>query len=93
MNEWKSKVSARALIESVDKTELKHCAFVALAVAMDPDVTGLANDVVQRNKASIVTDAARWALQHIRCSREERTRQLYAIFYSSKLVESRTDTV
>ena len=87
--EWQKLLSARSLIESYEMSELKHCALVAMGVQMDSQITDLVHRYTSRKKQTIVTEAAVWVEQHINCPREERTRQLYALFYSGKLVQSR----
>lgn len=86
---WRKLITGRSLIESHEAIELKHCALVALGVQMDNQLADLIQRFTARKKQTLITEAARWVEQHISCPREERTRQLYALFYSSKLVESR----
>jgi hypothetical protein len=89
LTEWHKLLSSRTLLESGDALELKHCALIAMGVQMDAQISSLNDRFLRKKKPSLLTDAAAWVQQHINCPREERTRQLYAIFYSGKLVESR----
>jgi hypothetical protein len=93
LTEWRKALNARTLIESNDALELKHCALIAMGVQMDPQIASLIERFLGKKKQSLLTEAAGWVEQHINCPREERTRQLYAIFYSGKLVESRQGDV
>ena len=93
LTEWHNLLTSRTLIESNDALELKHCALIAMGVQMDPQITSLLERFLRKKKQSLLTEAAVWVEQHINCPREERTRQLYAIFYSGKLVESRRGDV
>ena len=89
LGEWRKLVSTRNLIQSTDVSEMKHCALIALGVRVDPEIDDVVERLSQKKRQDLVVEAASWVKQHIACPREERTRQLYAIFYSGKLVESR----
>jgi hypothetical protein len=82
---------SRSLIESNESVELKHCTLVTLAVSVHAECTTLCERFVAKKKSPLLAEAAQWAQQHVQCSREERTRQLYAIFYSGKLIERRLE--
>ena len=66
-----------------------HCALIALGVRIHHEINDIVERLCQKKRQDLVVDAALWVKQHIACPREERTRQLYAIYYSGKLVESR----
>jgi len=88
---WTKHLVSRSLIESNESIELKHCTLVTLAVSVHPECTALSDRFITKKKTPLLAEAAHWAQQHVQCSREERTRQLYAIFYSGKLIERRLE--
>ena len=91
LSHWIKLLKTRSLLESDQSIELKHCALVTLAVTIHPECLVLSERYKPKKKSPLLAEAAQWAQQHINCSREERTRQLYAIFYSGKLIETRME--
>ncbi|MCA9557448.1 MAG: hypothetical protein H6704_01110 [Myxococcales bacterium] len=65
---------------------VRHCAAVALGIRLHRDAVPLfEKEIKRRLKHELVADACAWALQHMSCDREERTRQLYDIFFQGEL--------
>ena len=91
LDEWVKRLNARTLIESNENLELKHAYLVALGVCLHSDAAELSEKLLSRKRKVMLTDAAMWVRQHLECDREERTRQLYAIFYSGRLIVRRLD--
>ena len=91
LTDWLKLLGSRSLIESNESIELKHCAMITLAVCIHPNSHEIFEKYEQKRKTPMLLEAALWGRQHVGCSREERTRQLYAIFYSGKLIERRSE--
>lgn len=74
------------LIRSRGQDELRHCAVVALAIRLHRDlIPAFQKELDRRLKSELVAEAATWGLQHMQSDRDERTRQLYDIFFQGEL--------
>lgn len=66
--------------------ELRHCAAVALAVSMNAEAIPLFDKELHRRLGhELVLEACTWGLEHMKGGREQRTRQLYDIFFRGEL--------
>ncbi|MGK0357767.1 MAG: hypothetical protein ACI9U2_000044 [Bradymonadia bacterium] len=66
--------------------EARHCAAVALAVRLSPDVRPLfEKELGRRFKSEIVHEACAWGLGHMALEQKARTQQLYDLFYQGSL--------
>lgn len=69
---------------------VRHCAAVALGVGLHRQAAPLfEKELKRRLKSEIVVEGVQWAMQHLECDREERTRQLYDIFFANSLSSGR----
>ena len=83
---WVNQFNSNTLISTKGQEAERHCAAVALGIRLHRDALPMLNKEVHRRlKSVVVSEAAAWAIQHMACDREERTRQLYAIFYHGEL--------
>ncbi len=78
--------AAGGLLARKAQDEQRHCAAVALAIRLCKDALPLfEKELKRRVKHELVAQACAWGLQHVACDREQRTRQLYDIFYRGEL--------
>ena len=83
---WQSRFSASGLISSKQSEVERHCAAVALGIRMQrSELEMLTKETKKRFKSALVSEGASWAIQHMECSREERTKQLYDLFFYGRL--------
>lgn len=69
--------------------EMRHCAAVGLAIRLCRDAVPLfEKELKRRVRHELVAQACAWALQHMGCDREQRTQQLYDIFFRGELTTS-----
>ncbi len=65
---------------------VRHCAAVALGIRLNRDlVATFERELKRRLRHEQVAEACAWAIQHMQCDREERTRQLYDLFFQGEL--------
>ncbi len=66
--------------------EMRHCAAVGLGIRLHREAEPLLDrELKRRLRSELVAEACAWALQHFKCDREQRTRQLYDIFFKGTL--------
>lgn len=76
----------RSLLQRKESEEMRACAAVGLALRMHaPAVPLFEREIARKFQTEVVRDSAQWALQHVRQTREERTRQLYDILFKGTL--------
>ena len=69
--------------------EMRHCAAVGLAIRLCRDAVPLFDkELKKRVKHELVAQACAWALQHMGCDRDQRTQQIYDIFFRGELTTS-----
>ena len=69
---------------------LRHCAAVALGVGLHRmALPFFEKELKRRLKSELVIEAVEWAATHFDCTREERTRQLYDVFFAGTLAKAR----
>lgn len=79
------------LIRSRGQDELRHCAVVALAIRLHRDLApAFEKELGRRLKSELVVEAVEWAQTHMQADRDERTRQLYDIFFKGELTRGGT---
>ncbi len=85
-NRWLEQFNSNKLIATKGKEVERHCAAVALGICLCRDaVPLLEKESKRRLRSNLVAEGVVWALQHIECTREERTRQLYELFFYGRL--------
>ncbi|MGC6416075.1 MAG: hypothetical protein ACON3Z_03090 [Bradymonadia bacterium] len=83
---WVDLFKANALLSTKGQDAVRHCAAVAIGIIGHAEGFALLEKEAKRRlKYPLAAEGAVWAIQHMRCGREERTRQLYALFYSGEL--------
>ncbi len=83
---WFEQLNSNKLLATKGQEVERHCAAIALGISLYRDaVPLLEQESTRRLRAPLVTEGINWALQHIDCSREERTRQLYELFFYGRL--------
>tara|TARA_A100001015_G_C15043832_1_gene741893 strand:- start:2583 stop:4478 length:1896 start_codon:yes stop_codon:yes gene_type:complete len=83
---WIQQFKANALLSTKGQDATRHCAAIALGILLHRDsLKMLEKEAKRRLKYPLAAEAAVWAMQHMACTREERTRQLYDLFYHGKL--------
>ena len=83
---WLEQFKANALISTKGQDALRHCAAIALGIRVyQAGLSSLEKEVKRRLKYPLAAEGAAWAIQHMQCERDERTRQLYELFYHGKL--------
>lgn len=66
--------------------EARHCAAVALAIALHPGAPALFDkELGRRLKSEVVAEACRWGKRHMDLDQKTRTKQLYDLFYRGAL--------
>lgn len=86
---WIQIYESGGLIRSKAQDEARHCAAVALAIRLQRGcVPAFEKTLGRRLKSEVVVEATEWALQHMQHDREERTRQLYDIFFQGTLTRA-----
>jgi hypothetical protein len=81
-----SLLSERGLLKGKQHDEMRSCAAMALALRMHrPAVDLLRKEAGRTLGSDLMKSACAWGLQHMACDRQERTRQLYDIFYRGEL--------
>ncbi|MEE2757373.1 MAG: hypothetical protein VYA30_11985 [Myxococcota bacterium] len=84
---WLEQFRANALLSTKGQDALRHCAAVAIGIRVYQDgLSSLEKEVKRRLKYPLAAEGAAWAVQHMQCDRDERTRQLYELFYHGQLV-------
>ena len=74
------------LLARKSQDEVRHCAAVALAIRLCADALPLfEKELKRRVKHELVAQACAWGLQHVTCDRDQRTQQLYDIFFRGEL--------
>jgi len=70
--------------------QVRHCAAVALGVGLHRQAVPLfEKELKRRLRSDVVVEGVEWALNHLEGDREERTRQLYDIFFANSLASGR----
>ncbi|MEE2788699.1 MAG: hypothetical protein VX589_15280 [Myxococcota bacterium] len=83
---WQQRFSTSGLISSKQAEADRHCSAVALGIRMHRSaLDALTKETKKRFKSPLVSEGAQWAIQHMDCSREERTKQLYDLFFYGRL--------
>ena len=83
---WTDKFSTSGLLGTKQAEQDRHCAAIALGIRLHrPAMKDFEKEIKRRFKTPLVVDAAAWAMQHIECSREDRTKQLYDLFFYGTL--------
>ena len=79
------KISASGLLGTKQAEQERHCAAIALGIRLHRAALPAFEKEIKRLKSPLVVEAATWAIQHIDCSREDRTKQLYDLFFYGRL--------
>ena len=83
---WAGQFKSHTLIATKAQEAERHCAAVALGISLHrASLPVLEKEVTRRLKSPLVVEGATWAIQHMGCDRQERTRQLYELFYHGVL--------
>ena len=86
INYWMEKFSASGLLGTKQAEQERHCAAIALGIRLHrAALPAFEKEIKRRFKSPLVVEAATWAIQHIDCSREDRTKQLYDLFFYGRL--------
>ena len=85
---WREEFKANVLLSTKAQDAIRHCAAIALGIQLHRDALHLLErEAKRRLKYPLAAEAAVWAIQHMGCSREERTSQLYTLFYHGELTD------
>jgi hypothetical protein len=83
---WSEEFNSNVLLSTKAQDAIRHCAAIALGIQLRRDALHLLErEAKRRLKYPLAAEAAIWAMRHMECSREERTSQLYALFYHGEL--------
>jgi hypothetical protein len=83
---WIEQFKANAPLSTKGQDAVRHCAAIALGILLHRDaLVMLEKEAKRRLKYPLAAEGAVWAIQHMNCTREERTRQLYDLFYHGTL--------
>jgi hypothetical protein len=83
---WLEQFQSNTLLATKGQDVERHCAAIALGICLCREaIPLLEKESKRRLRSNLVAEGVEWALQHIEHDREERTRQLYELFFYGRL--------